>query len=66
MSKRQIVRNMANRAFSGESSDTHAMSYIARRIGYSVPKAKQFLRDLNRMGMVTIAFSKRSVIFVND
>lgn len=63
MSKRQIVRNMANRAFAGESSTTHAISYVARRIGYSVPKAKQFLRDLNRMGMVTIAFAGQTVIF---
>jgi hypothetical protein len=64
MTKREVVRGMSRRAFSGESSEVYSIGYVARRIDLTVPQAKNFLRSLNRMGIVEVAFSKRSVMFV--
>lgn len=63
LTKREVVRRMAERAIAGESSQVMAVSYVARRINQTVAQTYNFLRSLNRMGMVDLAFSKRSVVF---
>jgi len=64
MTKREALRQMWSRAVEGESSRRMAMSYVARRIGKTVPEARQFVRDLNRLHMIASYFDKRSVVFV--
>jgi len=63
MSKREVVRQMWSRAVEGESSKRMAISYIARRVGYDVKQTYQFVRDLNRLGMIASYFDKHSVVF---
>jgi hypothetical protein len=66
MTKREIVRQMAERAMADESSPVMAVSYVARRIGYTVPQAYNFLRAVNRLGIVELGFSKKSVVFATN
>ena len=63
MTKRAVIRGMALRALSGESSQVHAISYVARRIDESIPTTKSFLRWMAKNEGVELYFSKRSVIF---
>lgn len=43
MNKRDVVRGMWLRAFKGESSSTHSISYVARRLNLKVSDTIHFL-----------------------
>ena len=63
MTRRAILRSMSNRAFSGEASESYAISYVARRIGYSVDVARRFIMANVRLGVVDAAIGDHVVIF---
>lgn len=63
MSKRQIVRGMWVRGTEGESSKRMALSYIARRLGYTIKQTVYFINALNRMGLIASYYDKKSVVF---
>ena len=67
MSKREVLRRMYERATESDkdyNGKRMAISYIARRIGYDTKKTRQFIRDLNRLGMIASYEDKKSVVFI--
>lgn len=63
MTKREIIRKMWLYGTSGERSDRMALSYVARRLGFDIQTAKNFIMALNRLGFIASFFDKHSVVF---
>jgi hypothetical protein len=63
MTKRETLRQMWQRAVTGESSNRMAISYLARRIDLTIDQTYRFIRCLNRFGMIATYEDKRSIVF---
>jgi|WetSurMetagenome_2_1015567.scaffolds.fasta_scaffold157470_1 hypothetical protein len=66
MSKRDVVRGMYDRAVEGESSESYAISYLARRINLTVEKAKSFVRWMSKNGGCPSYMIGQTVVFVTE
>jgi hypothetical protein len=66
MGREQIVKGMYGRAVEGESSKRMALSYVARRLNFSINQTRWYLNSLNRKHRIAAYFDKKSVVFVGS